>query len=318
MSDTEDHENDAIDELAALAAASASAEPESGPGAESEAVLGAEPVVVADDLSLHYRARDVRARARAIDGVSFTLGAGEILGVVGESGWGKPTLARAVALRTHQFGHSEVEPFIVGGSLSVFGADVRRLTPRRRDRLQLSIGYLTQEGAGDLDSRLTVAENVAEPIYSRDRRFSSRDAGIAVATLIDEVRLPLSVMQRYPHELSSGQRQRVALARALVLEPTLLVADEPTRGVDVTVRDGVLDVLAGLREQREFSALIVSSDLHVAEYLTERVMVLHRGHVVGLGPVDEVLTNPIHSYVAGLGRVRSGEAARKRAAAASA
>lgn len=280
--------------------------------------VSAEPVVVADDVSLHYRSRDVRARARAIDGVTFSLGAGEILGVVGESGSGKSTLARAVALRTHQWGQSEVEPFIVGGSLSVFGANVRRLSPRGRDRLLLGIGFLTQEGAGDLDSRLTVAENVAEPIYSRDRRFSSREAGIAVATLIDDVRLPLSVMQRYPHELSSGQRQRVALARALVLEPALLVADEPTRGVDVTVRDGVLDVLAGLREQREFSAIIVSSDLHVAEYLTERVLVLHQGHVVGLGPVDEVLANPIHPYVAGLRRVRDRSAVARRSVEATA
>lgn len=266
-----------------------------------------EHVVVANDLSLHYRARDVRARARAIDGVTFTLGAGEILGVVGESGSGKSTLARAIALRTHQVGGAESEPQIVGGSLSVFGREVKRLTSRRRDRLQLRIGFLTQEGAGDLDSRLTVAENVAEPIYSRDRRFSSREAGIAVANLIDDVRLPLSIMQRYPHELSSGQKQRVALARALVLEPTLLVADEPTRGVDVTVRDGVLDVLRGLREVREFSAVIISSDLHVAEYLTERVLVLHQGHVVGLGPVDEVLAHPIHPYVSGLAAVRSSD-----------
>lgn len=264
-----------------------------------------EHVVAANDLSLHYRARDVRARARAIDGVTFTLGAGEILGVVGESGSGKSTLARAIALRTRQVGGTESEPQIVGGSLSVFGREVKRLSHRRRDRLQLHIGFLTQEGAGDLDSRLTVAENVAEPIYSRDRRFSSREAGIAVANLIDDVRLPLSIMQRYPHELSSGQKQRVALARALVLEPTLLVADEPTRGVDVTVRDGVLDVLRGLREVREFSAVIISSDLHVAEYLTERVLVLHQGHVVGLGPVDDVLAHPIHPYVSGLAAVRS-------------
>lgn len=271
-----------------------------------------EPVVAANDLSLHYRARDVRARARAIDGVTFTLGAGEILGVVGESGSGKSTLARAIALHTNQVGGAESEPQIVGGSLSVFGHEVKRLTRRGRDRLQLSIGFLTQEGAGDLDSRLTVAENVAEPIYSRDRRFSSREAGIAVANLIDDVRLPLSIMQRYPHELSSGQKQRVALARALVLEPTLLVADEPTRGVDVTVRDGVLDVLRGLREVREFSAVIISSDLHVAEYLTERVLVLHQGHVVGLGPVAEVLAHPIHPYVSGLAAVRSSDPKARR------
>src|SRR5690606_10347051 len=127
-------------------------------------------------------------------------------------------------------------PEICGGSLTVFGTELRRISSRRRDRLALSVGYLAQDGAEHLDARLTVAENVAEPIYARDRRFSSREAGIAVATLIDAVRLPLGLMNRYPFELSSGQRQRVALARSLILGPRLLVADEPTRGVDVTVR----------------------------------------------------------------------------------
>jgi ABC-type glutathione transport system ATPase component len=264
----------------------------------------ATPVVKADDLSLHYRSRDVRSRYLAVAGVSFEVAPGEILGVVGESGAGKSTLAAAIALQADRGGQESGNPEICGGSLEVFGTELRRIGSRRRDRLQLSVGYLAQDGAEHLDARLTVAENVAEPIYSRDRRFSSREAGIAVATLVDAVRLPLGLMTRYPFELSSGQRQRVALARSLILGPRLLVADEPTRGVDVTVRTGVLDVIRELQTEHEFSAVIVSSDLAVVSYLTERVVVMSRGTVVGLGPINGVLSDPIHPYLKALAASR--------------
>lgn len=262
------------------------------------------PIVVADDLSIRYSSRDVRSRFIAVDGVSFTLDEGEILGVVGESGSGKSTLAATLALQSDVAVSHHGWPQICGGSLRVLGTEVRRITTRRRDRLQLAVGYLAQDGAETLDARLTVAENVAEPIYSRDRHFSSRDAGIAVATLVDAVRLPLGLMTRYPFELSSGQRQRVALARALILEPKLLVADEPTRGVDVTVRSGTLDVLRELRDERGFSAVIVSSDLDVIEQVSERMLVLHRGAPIGLGPINGVLSQPIHPYLKALEHAR--------------
>ena len=184
--------------------------------------------------------------------------------------------------------------------MRILGTEVRKLSARRKDRLRLSVGYLSQDGAERLDARLTVAENVAEPIYSRDRYFSSREAGIAVATLVDAVRLPLGMMSSYPHELSSGQRQRVALAKALVLEPKLLVADEPTRGVDALVREGTLDVLQELRDERGFSAVIVSSDLGVIERISERILVLHHGSAIGLGTTSGVLSEPIHPYLKAL------------------
>ncbi|WP_210422820.1 ATP-binding cassette domain-containing protein [Cryobacterium sp. BB307] len=261
------------------------------------------PVIDANDLSVHYRSRDVRSRTLALNGVTFQVQVGDFLGVVGEAGSGKSTLAATVALRAGR-GDPEIGyPEIFGGSLSVLGAKARNINRFRRARTQFHIGYLAQDGAERLDARLTCAENVAEPIYSRDRKFSSREAGTAVATLIDSMRLPLSVMHKYPHELSSGQRQRIALARALVLEPALLVADEPTRGVDVTVREEVLDVIRDLRTQREFSALIVSSDLKVAAGLTDRVLVLQRSMVIGDGTVEEVLRDPRHPYLMDLARI---------------
>lgn len=267
-----------------------------------------DPVIVVNDLSVHYRSRDVRSRFLAIAGVSFTLARGEILGLVGESGSGKSTLAATLALRAGRGRLGTGFPEICGGSATVLGTELRGIGSRRRDRLQLRVGYLPQDGAELLDARLTVAENVAEPIYSRDRRFSSREAGTAVATLVDAVRLPLSLMTRYPYELSSGQRQRVALARSLILEPEILVADEPTRGVDVTVRAGVLDLIRDLRSERDFSALIVSSDLAVISHIAGRVVMLHSGLVVGIGPVDEVLADPIDPYLKALVQARADDA----------
>lgn len=261
-------------------------------------------VVVAEDLSVHYRSREARSRFLAIDGVDFELATGEILGLVGESGSGKSTLAATIAARAGRGSLATGYPEISGGSAIVLGRQLRGIRRRSRDRVQLAVGYLAQDGAEHLDARLTIAENIAEPIYSRDRRFSSREAGIAVATLVDAVRLPLGLMAKYPYELSSGQRQRVALARSLILEPELLVADEPTRGVDVTVRGGVLEVLRELRAERGFSALVISSDLGVVARVAERVIVLHRGTVIGSGPVEEVLADPVHPYLKALSASR--------------
>ena len=179
----------------------------------------ARPVVVANDLSMHYPARKKKKRTNAVSGVSFEIASGEMLCIIGESGSGKSTLAAAVA---GQAGLRDLgSPVIHGGSLTVFGSQVRRIGARGRDRLRFQVGYLRQDAGSHLAPGLTAGENVAQPIYSRDRRFDSHLAGQAVATLIDAVRLPLTTMNKFPYELSNGQRQRVAIARALILEPTL-------------------------------------------------------------------------------------------------
>lgn len=260
--------------------------------------------VSARDLSVHYRTRNSASYTLAVSGVSFDLAEGEVLGVIGESGSGKSTLALTVAA---QSGRGQVDDGIAeicGGTLTVHGTQLRGLTARQRNRLTLRVGYLPQDGAVRLDPRLTVAENVAEPIYQRDRRFDQYEAADAVAALIDAVRLSLGMMNRMPHELSSGQRQRVALARALILDPTLLVADEPTRGVDATVREGVLDVIRELQAERGFSALIVSSDIGVVDHVADRVAVLQHGIMIGLGTLDAVLDAPTHPYLKDLALAR--------------
>jgi ABC-type dipeptide/oligopeptide/nickel transport system ATPase component len=257
-------------------------------------------MVSARDLSVRYNSSSPEARAVALDGVTFDLAPGEVLAVVGESGSGKSTLARAVALDVDRLDDST--PRISGGELMVLGSRVRGISPRSRGRLGLYVGFVQQEGGDRLQPRLTVGENVAEPIYARDRHFNQNDAGEAVATVIDAVRLPLTTMNKYPHELSKGQRQRVAIARAMILEPKLLVADDPTAGIDVTARRAILDIIASMQRERGFSSLIVTADLAEVRRVSTRVAIMHRGLMVAHGQLDDVLANAEHPYVKGLAK----------------
>ena len=260
------------------------------------------PAVVATDISVRYRQRGSARAAHAIDGVTFTIERGETLAVLGESGSGKSTLARILAAEADLDAHDS--PRITGGELRVLGTSVRRIGERRRERLRSRIGYVPQGAGSLLLPHLTAGESIAEPIFARDRKFNQSKAGMIVATLVDAVRLPMGTMNKYPYELSAGQRQRIAIARALVLEPDLLVADDPTSGVDVTARPAIIEILHELQSDLDFSAFVVTSNLHEVENLSRRVMIMCRGEVVGRGDIDEVLANPQHPYVETLARTR--------------
>ena len=283
-----------------------------------------EPAVVADDLSIEYRGSTVARPIRAVDGVTLSLEHGAILAIVGESGSGKSTLAAAVAGRLggRRDDESTGRRRIVGGELTVFGQRMRSLRPgsRRRALITGRVGYLAQDAGDRLPPDLTAGEAIAAPVYARDRRFDRRRAGLMVARLVDAVHLPLGVIDAGTWELSSGQRQRVALARALILEPELLVADEPARGVDVLVRQSVLEALAALQRNRQFSAVVVSSDIREARALADRVAVMRSGRIVGLGTFEAVLDAPVDPYLktlaASVGRpIRRPAPSSRRAAA---
>ena len=260
------------------------------------------PAVVATDLSVRYRQRGSSLPARAIDGMTFTIERGQTLAVLGESGSGKSTLARVLAAE------ADIDvadsPRITGGELTVLGTPMRRLADFRRNRLRGRIGYVPQGAGSLLLPHLTAGESIAEPIFARDRKFDQHRAGMIVATLIDAVRLPMLTMNKFPYEMSAGQRQRIAIARALVLEPELLVADDPTSGVDVTARPAIIEIIHELQSDLDFSAFVVTSNLHEVENLSRRVMVMVRGEVVGRGDIDDVLANPNHPYVETLARTR--------------
>ena len=261
-------------------------------------------VVSARDVSMIYHSHQARPHL-AIRGITLDITEGEMLGIVGESGSGKSTFALAIAGRAGGLRSGAGIPRICGGQLEVLGTQLRHVGRRARDRITLRVGFLRQDAAERLSPLLTVAENVAEPIYQRDRRFSAREAADAVATVIDAVHLPLSVMTRLPYQLSSGQRQRVALARALVLEPTMLVADEPTRGVDASARDGVLATLSELSRDRGITAVVISSDLVSLARLAPRIAVMQGGIIVGLGSLDSLTAAPEDQYLKALAASRA-------------
>ncbi|MEU8708739.1 ABC transporter ATP-binding protein [Streptomyces sp. NPDC048565] len=243
-----------------------------------------EPVVALDDISVVF-GRGKNA-VRALDGVSLVVHAGETLGLVGESGSGKSTAAR-VALGL-------IPPS--SGSVSLFGADLRRTRSRARRALRAGIGVVLQDPVASLDARMTVGECIAEPLRVHRRGLSAKDRRSKVAAILDRVRLPRDLAGRAPRELSGGQRQRVSLARALVLEPRLLVADEPTSALDVSVQEAVLEVISELQDELGFACLFVSHDLAVVQHFAQRVVVLRGGRIQEQGPTGATLLHPETDY----------------------
>jgi len=259
--------------------------------------------LAASDLTIEYPAHSVSAAYTAVKGFSLTVQRGEIVGIVGSSGSGKSTLAEVISGNSASMRNRDAPPRITGGSLSVLGYDVRHLRGKDLNRLTYSIGYLRQDAGATLTSNLTVAETIVEPLYLRDKHYDRHSAGLRAAILLESLMLPVGMLNQQPHELSSGQRQRVAIARALILEPELLIVDEPTAGIDASVRGQVIDEITHQQRQRGASALIISHDLEVLARSVERILVLHEGVVIGLGSIEAVLTDPRHPYVESLARM---------------
>ncbi len=259
--------------------------------------------VIASDVTIQYPAHGVSVAFTSLRGFSLVLPAGEILGIVGSSGSGKSTLAEILSGAAASAKNRDIPPRITGGSLSVLGHDIRNVRGKNLNRLTYSVGYLRQDAGATLTSNLTVAEVIVEPLFLRDKHFDRREAGLRAAILLESLALPVGMLNQQPHELSSGQRQRVAIARALILAPELLIVDEPTAGIDASVRSQVIDVITGHQRRRGASALIISHDLEVLSRSVDRIIVLHEGVVIGQGTVESVLADPRHPYVASLARL---------------
>jgi oligopeptide/dipeptide ABC transporter ATP-binding protein len=256
-----------------------------GPGGPLVEVAGLEKRFELGGAWLGRRRRVVRA----VDGVTFTLRAGETLGLVGESGCGKSTTGRLL-LRL-------IEPS--AGRIRFEGQDLLALGPRAlwatRQRMQI----VFQDPFGSLNPRMRVGRIVGEPleIYERPAAEARRRR---VAELLEVVGLDPAVADRYPHELSGGQRQRIGIAAALALRPSLVVADEPVSALDVSVQAQVLNLLMALRRRFGLTYLFISHDLHVVLHMADRVAVMYLGEIVEIGPRDGVHREPRHPYTRAL------------------
>lgn len=241
----------------------------------------AEAAIRCVDLSV---SRGVAA-TRIVDGVTFTLDRGRAIVVMGPTGAGKSTLAGVLA------GGGEGAA-VVGGRAEVDGIPVRR-TGRAHRLLTYVTGYVRQGEAARLPSRLTVAELIESPVTSRDRRVNRRALSVRVASLLDELMLPLGVASKYPYELSAGMRQRVVLARALMLDPRVLIADELHANVDVEAKRAMTAAIVRRRDGYGMSTLLIANETALARAVAADVLVLRAGHAVAYGhDSDELVWSP--------------------------
>jgi oligopeptide/dipeptide ABC transporter ATP-binding protein len=227
-----------------------------------------------------------RARLRALRGVGFELAAGEALGVVGESGGGKSTLARAVL--------ALLRPS--GGEVVWMGRQLLALHSRELRALRGELQIVFQDPVGALDPRMTVSEIVGEPLLVHRPELGAAARAEAIAGMLRRVELGASLLDRYPHELSGGQSQRVGIARAMILKPRLLVCDEPLSALDGPTQREVLALLDGLRRESGMSLLFVSHNLGVVRWLCERVLVLYLGNMMELARAQTLYERPRHPY----------------------
>lgn len=246
----------------------------------------AKTLVAAQSLEIEYPGRLNTPAFKAVDKVSFTIAAGEVVGLVGESGSGKTTLGRAIAGLTRA----------TGGSLKVLGHEMVGFKEHKFKPLRQEIGFVFQDPASSFNPLLKIGECIAEPLQIHRQIMSDADVTRRIAELLDAVQLPKDFAERFPHELSGGQRQRASLARALALDPKLVIADEPTSALDVSVQAKVLDLFAELQRELGFAALFITHDLAVVSQVAQRVLVMHKGKLVEEGASTQVLTNPQDPY----------------------
>jgi oligopeptide/dipeptide ABC transporter ATP-binding protein len=245
------------------------------------------PLLSVEDLSVHFSGGG--AVLKAVDGVSFQIPPGETLALVGESGSGKSSLARAlVGLNPIHAGRATLrgEP-ITGIS--------RRAQRQHRSELQL----IFQDPYASLNPRFTIAETLAEPLLLHGKATRS-NVDERVCELLSQVGLDTALRRRYPHEFSGGQRQRISIARALAVEPKLLLCDEVTSALDVSIQAQILELLRGVQQKLGLAYLFITHDLGVVRYIAHRVAVMYVGQIVELRETESLFTAPAHPYTQAL------------------
>lgn len=249
--------------------------------------MSEQPLLAVEDLRVHFNVGG--GTLRAVDGVDFQLFPGETLALVGESGCGKSTLAKAlVGLNPITSGQAKLHGDVITG--------ISRSALRRyRSELQL----IFQDPYASLNPRFTIAETLGEPLLLHGKA-TRQNVDAKVCELLGQVGLDIELRQRYPHEFSGGQRQRISIARALAVEPRLLLCDEVTSALDVSIQAQILDLLRSVQQQRGLSYLFITHDLGVVRYIAHRVAVMYVGQIVELRDTESLFEAPAHPYTKAL------------------
>ena len=253
-----------------------------------------DPILSVENLTVTFKTRF--GRIPVIDDVSFSIAPGEILGIVGESGCGKTMTSLAIMRLMPEQGS------VTGGTIRLSGEDLVLASEARMRGIRGSeISMIFQEPMTSLNPVFSVGEQIAEVLCAH-QGLSKREAKQQAVRLLEVVKIPLPDrrVNDYPHQLSGGMRQRVMIAIALACKPKVLIADEPTTALDVTVQAHIFELLQELREQTGTSIILITHDMASVAEMAERVMVMYAGRKVEEGPVREVLTNPQHPYTQGL------------------
>lgn len=252
------------------------------------------PLLEVKDLKKWFPAKSSafsreKAFIKAVDGVSFTLNAGETLGVVGESGCGKSTMGRSV-LRL-------LEP--TSGQVLFEGKDYTALKSADLRKSRTDLQIIFQDPYASLDPRMTIGDIIGEPLDIQ-LKLPAKERMQRVLKTMERVGLNTRYINRYPHEFSGGQRQRIGIARAIVLEPKLMVCDEPVSALDVSIQAQVINMFEDLQNQLGVAYLFIAHDLLVVQHISNRIAVMYLGHVVELADANELMSDPKHPYTQSL------------------
>ena len=226
---------------------------------------------------------------KAVDGISFKLRRGETLGIVGESGCGKSTAGRTI-LRLHD---------ITDGKVIFKGEDLAKCSKKEMRAKRLQMQMVFQDPYASLNPRMTVGNIIGEALFDH-KLMSKAEAREKVLETMEICGLPTYYINHYPHEFSGGQRQRIGIARSLILNPELIVCDEPVSALDVSIQSQIINLLGDLQERNNFSYIFISHDLSVVEYISNRVAVMYLGNIVEMADKNEIFDNPLHPYTKAL------------------
>ena len=257
--------------------------------------MTAVPLIEVRDLKVHFRVKTGALMSRevvlkAVDGVSFTLARGETLGVVGESGCGKSTLGRAVL--------QLIAP--TAGRVAWLGRPIQGLSAADMRPLRRDMQIVFQDPLAALDPRMTIGEAIGEPLDTFLPSLPKAGRKARVQEMMAKVGLSPQMVNRYPHEFSGGQCQRVGIARAMILNPKLIVCDEPVSALDVSIQAQIINLLIRLQQEFDLSLILISHDLSVVRQISHRVLVLYLGRAMEIAGRDELYATPRHPYTQAL------------------